>query len=39
MIALFTKTTGFATMHIPHELQDEFPGEALFIEHLIKSDY
>jgi uncharacterized protein YdcH (DUF465 family) len=26
-------------MHIPHELQDEFPGEALFIERLIKSNY
>jgi uncharacterized protein YdcH (DUF465 family) len=26
-------------MHIPHDLQDEFPGEALFIEHLIKSNY
>jgi uncharacterized protein YdcH (DUF465 family) len=26
-------------MHIPHELQDEFPGEALFIERLIKGNY
>jgi uncharacterized protein len=26
-------------MHIPHELQDEFPGEAVFIERLIKSNY
>ena len=26
-------------MHIPHELQDEFPGEALFIERLTKSNY
>ena len=26
-------------MRIPHELQDEFPGEALFIERLIKSNY
>ena len=26
-------------MHIPHELQDEFPGEVLFIERLIKSNY
>jgi uncharacterized protein YdcH (DUF465 family) len=26
-------------MHIPHDLQDEFPGEALFIERLIKSNY
>ncbi|HET9574951.1 MAG TPA: DUF465 domain-containing protein [Nitrospira sp.] len=26
-------------MHIPHELQDEFPDEALFIERLIKSNY
>jgi len=30
---------GDATMHIPHELHDEFPGEALFIERLIKSNY
>ena len=26
-------------MHIPHELQDEFPGEVLFIERLIKTNY
>jgi hypothetical protein len=26
-------------MHIPHELHDEFPGEALFIERLIKSNH
>jgi uncharacterized protein YdcH (DUF465 family) len=26
-------------MRIPHELQDEFPGEAPFIERLIKSNY
>jgi uncharacterized protein YdcH (DUF465 family) len=26
-------------MHIPHELQDEFPGEASVIERLIKSNY
>lgn len=26
-------------MHIPHDLQDEFPGEALFIERLIKNNY
>jgi uncharacterized protein YdcH (DUF465 family) len=26
-------------MHIHHELQDEFPDEALFIERLIKSNY
>ena len=26
-------------MRIPHELQDEFSGEALFIERLIKSNY
>ena len=26
-------------MHIPHELQDEFPGEASFIERLIKSNH
>jgi uncharacterized protein YdcH (DUF465 family) len=26
-------------MRIPHELQDEFPGEALFIARLIKSNY
>ena len=26
-------------MRIPHELQDEFPGEVLFIERLIKSNY
>jgi len=26
-------------MHIPHALLDEFPGEALFIERLIKSNY
>jgi uncharacterized protein YdcH (DUF465 family) len=27
------------TMRIPHELQDEFPGETLFIERLKKSNY
>ena len=26
-------------MRIPHELQDEFPGEALFIARLTKSNY
>jgi uncharacterized protein YdcH (DUF465 family) len=26
-------------MRIPHELQDEFPGEALFIALLTKSNY
>jgi len=26
-------------MHIPHDLQDEFPGEALFIERLVKSNH
>ncbi len=26
-------------MHIPHELQDEFPDEAALITRLIKSDY
>jgi len=26
-------------MHIPHELLDEFPSEALLIERLIKSNY
>jgi uncharacterized protein YdcH (DUF465 family) len=28
-----------SAMRIPHELQDEFPGEALFIERLTKSDH
>jgi uncharacterized protein YdcH (DUF465 family) len=26
-------------MHIPHELQDEFPQEAPFIERLIRTNY
>jgi len=26
-------------MRIPHELRDEFPGEALFIERLIKRNH
>jgi hypothetical protein len=26
-------------MHIPHDLQDEVPGEVLFIERLRKSNY
>lgn len=26
-------------IHIPHELRDEFPQEAQFIERLIKTDY
>ncbi len=26
-------------IHIPHELRDEFPKEAHFIERLIKTDY
>ena len=33
------RNDGAATMHIPHELQDEFPGEALFIERPIKSNH
>ena len=35
----FRRNDGAATMHIPHELHDEFPGEALFIERLIKRNY
>ena len=29
----------FSIMHIPHELQEEFPGEASLIERLKKTNY
>jgi hypothetical protein len=34
-----TEKGAFVMIHIPHELRDEFPKEAHFIERLIKTDY